>query len=83
MGHRPPEVAAASPHRPSVVELRTGSGVIAKAIASEVTRVDIHAVEVPRKQPPTHGETSLTLWSNSVSAIWRRHWPTWMAPSMW
>ena len=37
---------ASGPHRPSVVELCTGSGVIAKAIASEVTRVDIHAVEV-------------------------------------
>ena len=37
---------AAGPHRPSVVELCTGSGVIAKAIASEVTRIDIHAVEV-------------------------------------
>jgi release factor glutamine methyltransferase len=37
---------AAGPHRPSVVELCTGSGVIAKAIASEVTRVDIYAVEV-------------------------------------
>jgi release factor glutamine methyltransferase len=37
---------AAGPHRPSVVELCTGSGVIAKAIASELTRVDIYAVEV-------------------------------------
>jgi release factor glutamine methyltransferase len=37
---------AAGPHRPSVVELCTGSGVIAKAIASELTRVDIDAVEV-------------------------------------
>ena len=37
---------AAGPHRPSAVELCTGSGVIAKAIASEVTRVDIYAVEV-------------------------------------
>jgi release factor glutamine methyltransferase len=37
---------AAGQHRPSMVELGTGSGVIAKAIASEVTRVDIHAVEV-------------------------------------
>jgi release factor glutamine methyltransferase len=37
---------AAGPHRPSVVELCTGSGVIAKAIASEVTRVDIYAVDV-------------------------------------
>ena len=37
---------AAGQHRPSVVELCTGSGVIAKAIASEVTRIDIHAVEV-------------------------------------
>ena len=33
-------------HRPLVVELGTGSGAIAKAIASELTRVDIHAVEV-------------------------------------
>jgi release factor glutamine methyltransferase len=33
-------------HRPLVVELGTGSGVIAKAIAAELTRVDIHAVEV-------------------------------------
>jgi release factor glutamine methyltransferase len=37
---------AAGPHRPSVVELCSGSGVIAKAIASELTRVDIYAVEV-------------------------------------
>ena len=33
-------------HRPLVVELGTGSGVIAKAIASELTRADIHAVEI-------------------------------------
>jgi len=33
-------------HRPLVVELGTGSGVIAKAIASELTRTDIHAVEI-------------------------------------
>jgi release factor glutamine methyltransferase len=33
-------------HRPLVVELGTGSGVIAKAIAAELTRVDIHAVEI-------------------------------------
>jgi len=33
-------------HRPLVVELGTGSGVIAKAIASELTRADIHAVEL-------------------------------------
>jgi release factor glutamine methyltransferase len=32
--------------RPLVVELCSGSGVISKAIASELTRVDIHAVEV-------------------------------------
>jgi release factor glutamine methyltransferase len=32
--------------RPLVVELCTGSGVISKAIAAELTRVDIHAVEV-------------------------------------
>jgi release factor glutamine methyltransferase len=32
--------------RPLVVELCAGSGVISKAIASELTRVDIHAVEV-------------------------------------
>jgi release factor glutamine methyltransferase len=33
-------------HRPLVVELGTGSGVIAKAITAELTRVDIHAVEI-------------------------------------
>ncbi len=33
-------------HRPLVVELCTGSGAIAKAIATELTRVDIHAVEL-------------------------------------
>ena len=33
-------------HRPLVVELGTGSGAIAKAIAAELTRVDIHAVEI-------------------------------------
>jgi release factor glutamine methyltransferase len=33
-------------HRPLVVELGTGSGVIAKAIATELTRTDIHAVEI-------------------------------------
>ena len=33
-------------HRPLVVELGTGSGAIAKAIATELTRVDIHAVEI-------------------------------------
>lgn len=33
-------------HRPLVVELGTGSGVIAKAMASELTRADIHAVEL-------------------------------------
>ena len=32
--------------RPLVVELCAGSGVISKAITSELTRVDIHAVEV-------------------------------------
>jgi release factor glutamine methyltransferase len=32
--------------RPLVVELCTGSGVISKAIAAELTRVDIHAVEM-------------------------------------
>lgn len=32
--------------RPLVVELCTGSGAIAKAIATELTRVDIHAVEL-------------------------------------
>jgi release factor glutamine methyltransferase len=32
--------------RPLAVELCAGSGVISKAIASELTRVDIHAVEV-------------------------------------
>ena len=33
-------------HRPLVVELCAGSGVIAKAISGELTRVDLHAVEV-------------------------------------
>jgi release factor glutamine methyltransferase len=33
-------------HRPLVVELGTGSGAIAKAISTELTRTDIHAVEV-------------------------------------
>jgi len=33
-------------HRPLVVELCAGSGAIAKAITTELTRVDIHAVEV-------------------------------------
>ena len=33
-------------HRPLVVELGTGSGAIAKAIATELTRTDIHAVEI-------------------------------------
>ena len=32
-------------HRPLAVELGTGSGAIAKAIATELTRVDLHAVE--------------------------------------
>ncbi len=32
-------------HRPLVVELCAGSGAIAKAIATELTRVDVHAVE--------------------------------------
>ena len=32
-------------HRPLTVELGTGSGAIAKAIAAELTRVDLHAVE--------------------------------------
>ena len=32
-------------HRPLVVELGTGSGAIAKAIANELTRVDLYAVE--------------------------------------
>ena len=32
--------------RPLVVELGTGSGAISKAISSELTRVDIHAVEI-------------------------------------
>ncbi len=33
-------------HRPLVVELCAGSGAIAKAITTELTRVDIHAVEL-------------------------------------
>ncbi|HLL63387.1 MAG TPA: peptide chain release factor N(5)-glutamine methyltransferase [Propionibacteriaceae bacterium] len=33
-------------HRPLVVELGTGSGAIAKAISTELTRTDIHAVEI-------------------------------------
>ena len=33
-------------HRPLVVELGTGSGAIAKAIATELTRTDVHAVEL-------------------------------------
>jgi release factor glutamine methyltransferase len=33
-------------HRPLVVELCAGSGAIAKAIAGELTRVDLHAVEL-------------------------------------
>jgi release factor glutamine methyltransferase len=33
-------------HRPLVVELGTGSGAIAKAISAELTRTDIHAVEI-------------------------------------
>ncbi len=33
-------------HRPLVVELGTGSGAIAKAISYELTRTDIHAVEI-------------------------------------
>lgn len=33
-------------HRPLVVELCAGSGAIAKAITNELTRVDIHAVEL-------------------------------------
>jgi len=33
-------------HRPLVVELGTGSGAIAKAIATELTRTDVHAVEI-------------------------------------
>lgn len=33
-------------HRPLVVELGTGSGAIARSIATELTRTDIHAVEV-------------------------------------
>ena len=33
-------------HRPLVVELGTGSGAIAKSIATELTRTDVHAVEL-------------------------------------
>lgn len=33
-------------HRPLVVELCAGSGAIAKAISTELTRVDLHAVEL-------------------------------------
>jgi release factor glutamine methyltransferase len=33
-------------HRPLVVELGTGSGAIAKAISVELTRTDVHAVEI-------------------------------------
>jgi release factor glutamine methyltransferase len=33
-------------HRPLVVELGTGSGAIARAIAVELTRTDVHAVEI-------------------------------------
>ena len=53
-------------HRPLVVELGTGSGVIAKAIASELTRADIHAVEVSEEAAAYARRNLATRWSNCM-----------------
>ena len=70
-------------HRPLVVELGTGSGAIAKAIADELTRVDLYAVERSEAPPRTPGATWPTPWSSCRSPTWRPRSRSWTAWSTW
>ena len=69
-------------HRPLVVELGTGSGAIAKAIATELTRVDVHAVELSEAAAYARRNLADTLVELHVADM-ATALPSWTAPSTW
>ena len=67
-------IAAADGSRPVVVDLCTGSGAVARAIADEVSTARVHAVE--STSPPTAGRPAI-----SPAPAWTCGTATWPPPS--